>query len=42
MKGVPHCIITGSDPDSAEGALNKLLDELRAFKFLGRELLTIK
>ena len=37
MKGVPHgVIITGSDPDSAEGALNQLLDGLRAFGFSGR------
>lgn len=37
MKGVPHgVIITGSDPDSAEDALNRLLNGLRAFGFSGR------
>ena len=37
MKGVPFNVsITGSDLDSAEGALNHLLDGLRAFGFTGR------
>jgi hypothetical protein len=37
MTGVPYGVsITGSDPDSAEGALNHLLDGLRAFGFRGR------
>jgi hypothetical protein len=37
MKGVPHGVsITGSDPESVEGALNHLLDGLRAFGFTGR------
>src|SRR5215211_3615674 len=37
MKGVPHgVIITGSAPDSAEAALNRLLDGLKAFGFRGR------
>lgn len=37
MKGVPHgVIITGSASDSAEAALNRLLDGLRAFGFSGR------
>lgn len=37
MKGVPHgVIITGSAPDSAEGALNHMLNGLRAFGFTGR------
>ena len=37
MMGVPHNVsITGSDPDSGEGALNHLLDGLRAFGFTGR------
>jgi hypothetical protein len=37
MKGVPYgVIITGSAPDSAEGALNRLLDGIRAFSFRGR------
>jgi hypothetical protein len=37
MKGVPYNVsITGSDPHSAEGALNHLLDGLRAFGFTGR------
>ena len=37
MKGVPHNVsITGSDPDSAEGALNHLFDGLRALGFTGR------
>lgn len=37
MKGVPHNVsITGSDPHSAEGALNHLMDGLRALGFDGR------
>ncbi len=37
MKGVPYgVVVTGYDPDSAEGALNNLLDGLRAFGFEGR------
>ncbi len=37
MKGVPHgVIITGSDPDSTEGALNRLVSSLKAFGFVGR------
>lgn len=37
MKGAPYKVsITGSDPDSAEGALNRLLDGLKAFGFAGR------
>lgn len=37
MMGVPHnVIVTGSDRDSAESALNHLLDGLRAFGFTGR------
>jgi hypothetical protein len=37
MKGVPYgVVVTGHDPDSAEGALNNLLDGLRAFGFEGR------
>src|SRR5215210_5953025 len=37
MKGVPHGVtITSSDPDSAGGALNRLLDGLRVFGFIGR------
>ncbi len=37
VTGVPHGVsITGSDPDSAEGALNHLLDGLRALGFAGR------
>ena len=37
MKGVPYAVsVTGSDPDSAEGALNHLLDGLRTFGFTGR------
>ncbi len=37
MTGVPHDVsVTGSDPSSAEGALNHLLDGLRAFGFAGR------
>jgi len=37
MKGVPHGVsITSSDPESVEGALNHLLDGLRAFGFTGR------
>jgi hypothetical protein len=36
MRGVPHVvIITGSDPNFAEGALNHLLRGLRAFGFSG-------
>ena len=36
MKGVPYNVsITGSDPRSAEDALNHLLDGLRAFGFIG-------
>jgi hypothetical protein len=37
MKGVPHGVsITGSDPDSAEAALNRLVSGLKAFGFVGR------
>ena len=37
MKGVPYGVsITGGDLDSAEGALDQLLDGLRAFGFAGR------
>jgi hypothetical protein len=37
MTGVPYSVsITGSDPDSAEGALNHLFGGLRAFGFRGR------
>jgi hypothetical protein len=37
MKGVPYTVsITGSDGDFAGGALNHLLDGLRAFGFAGR------
>lgn len=37
MMGVPYnVIVTGSDRDSAEAALNHLLDGLRAFGFAGR------
>ncbi len=37
MAGVPHNVsVTGSDPESAEDALNHLLDGLRAFGFIGR------
>ncbi len=37
MTGVPHNVsVTGSDRDSAEAALNHLLDGLRAFGFTGR------
>jgi hypothetical protein len=37
MKGVPYgVVVTGQDSDSAEGALNNLLDGLRAFGFVGR------
>lgn len=37
MKGVPHgVVVTGSDSESAEGALNRLLDGLRVFGFHGR------
>lgn len=36
MTGVPHNVIVyGVDEDSAEGALNHLLDGLRAFGFAG-------
>jgi hypothetical protein len=36
MRGIPYEVsITGSDPGSAEGALNHLLDGLRAFGFTG-------
>lgn len=37
MAGVPYGVsVTGSDPDSAEGALSHLLDGLRTFGFAGR------
>lgn len=37
LTGVPHnVIVTGGDEDSAEGALNQLLDGLKAFGFRGR------
>jgi hypothetical protein len=37
MVGVPHNVsITSEDSDSAEGALNRMLDGLRAFGFAGR------
>lgn len=37
MMGVPYNVaISGSDSDSAEGALNHLLDSLRVFGFYGR------
>lgn len=37
MRGVPYrVVVTGYDSDSAEGALNNLLDGLRAFGFEGR------
>lgn len=37
MMGVPHNVsVTGSDRDSAESALEHLLDGLRAFGFAGR------
>ena len=37
MVGVPHNVsVTGSDEDSAEGALNQLLSGLEAFGFSGR------
>ncbi len=37
MRGIPFgVIITSADPDSAEGALNRMLDALRAFGFSGR------
>lgn len=37
MTGVPHnVIVTGSDRDSAEEALNHLVSGLRAFGFAGR------
>ncbi len=37
MKGVPHGVfITSEDSNSAEGALNRMLDALRAFGFAGR------
>lgn len=36
MKGVPHgVIVTGSDPDSAKGALDRLVSGLKAFGFAG-------
>jgi hypothetical protein len=35
--GIPHGVaITANDSDSAEGALNRLLEGLRAFGFVGR------
>lgn len=37
MTGVPRRVsVTGSDPESAEGALDHLLAGLRAFGFAGR------
>ncbi len=37
MNGVPYgVIITGSDPDSAEGSLDQLVSGLKAFGFVGR------
>lgn len=37
VKGVPHGVaLTGSNPDSAAGALNHLVSGLRAFGFVGR------
>jgi hypothetical protein len=37
MTGVPYNVsVTGSDPESAEDALNHLLDGLRAFGFSRR------
>lgn len=37
MVGVPHGVsITSKDPDSAEGALKRLVGALRAFGFTGR------
>lgn len=37
MTGVPRGVsVTGSDPDSAEGALDHLVGGLRAFGFVGR------
>jgi hypothetical protein len=37
MMGVPENVsVAGHDPDSAEGALNHLMDGLRAFGFSGR------
>lgn len=37
MTGVPYNVsVTGSDPESAEDALNHLLDGLRAFGVSGR------
>lgn len=37
ITGVPHNVIVyGVDEDSADGALNHLLDGLRAFGFAGR------
>jgi len=37
MMAVPHGLsVTGSDRDSAQGALNRLLGGLRAFGFTGR------
>ena len=40
MKGIPHgvVIITGSDPNSAEGALNQLISGLKTFGFSWRVL----
>jgi hypothetical protein len=37
MKGVPFgLVITASDSESAEGALNKIVSGLKAFGFVGR------
>lgn len=37
MMGVPYNVsVNGSDPDSAEGALDHLLHALRSFGFTGR------
>jgi len=37
MRGIPHnVIITSGDSDSAEGALNRMLDALQVFGFSGR------
>jgi hypothetical protein len=37
MMGVPYGVsVTGSDRDSAQGALSRLLSGLRAFGFTGR------
>ncbi len=37
MRGVPHgVIVTAGDSDSAEGALNRVLNALRSFGFSGR------